>query len=452
MDTLYHKKEEVIKLAKKLNNRYYGSWPKISTYINSIISKNSFKQLDKPLHLKQWPKVFNGELKYNYDWWCELEEILLEIETSKNKKRTNKSKSLKLVNNDHRFENVNYSISKLQDTIIPFLFKAAYNLSFSKNVNFQLEYNWSKCLEKIITRDIDVALHNFPTVLAYSKHIEGKDNMFFFPFFTFSGYGLCIKKASLKEFADIEQDKDDFVFDDLNLNQKKKFLESANIILERNSDFEWALKTFCEKFQCDWSVVSSHITDAEINAGKVSFLKDTAIGIYSTNSIHIADIRNENSIEIIEDFTDHHNFNGIMCTMDYYSHNTDIVHGLISIWFNNIKLFLKDLKVTKNSENGSDFTNFHISALLDKLNEITFSKVSLHDFINSYENNFFFQYPGNAVESFISNVLSNDDAINKNMQIAAIQLNNSDQLNDDITDRIQQQIDFIREQLTNIKI
>jgi hypothetical protein len=447
---LYDKKEEVIELARRLNNTYYASWPKFGTYINSIIQSKNFDQLRKPLHLKQWSKIFNGELKYNYDWWCELEEVLLEIKASKENRNTNKIKSFIHINNEHRIENVNYAVAKLQDTIIPFLYKAAYNLSFSKNVIFQLNYDWSKCLEKIITSDIDVAIHNFPTVLAYSKHMQGKNNMFFFPFFTFSGYGLCIKKASLKEF--VGPNKDVFIFDDLDLNEKKHFLESAKIVLERNSDFEWALKTFCEKFQCDWSIVSSNIIDAEINDGKLSFLENPSINIYSTNSIHIADLKTKNSIEVIENFTGHHNYNGIMCTMDYYMKNTEIVHGLINIWFNNIKLFLNDLRIIKKTKINKDLANFHISALLDKLNDLTFSNVTIMDFINSYENNFFFQSPINAKESFINNVLSNEQAIKKYMEIAEIQLNNSEYSTNITENRIREQIDFTRNQLKKIII
>jgi hypothetical protein len=448
MNALDIKIEKVTDLAREIKNQYYSSWPKLIREINTIISKGTFEHI-KPLHLKHWENVLKSNGIYWWEYWDELEHVLNEIKSKKENKTNYYLKNNPLpftnINNSHKTGTVNYSISKLQDTIIPFLCKPAYNLSFSENIVFKLDYDWNKCLEKFITKDIDVALHNFPTVLAYNKQINGQENMFFFPFFTFSGYGICIRINSIKQFAFEKKIKCAIRFDDLNLTQKKEFLETAKIIFERNTDIEWVFKKFCLKHGCDWTVVCSNIIDKEINEGKTEFKNDSSVAIYCTNSIHVADLKKDISIEIIENFIDHHNFNGIMCTMEYFKKNSKTIFGLIQIWFNNIGLFANDLKSVLKSKS-DDFTHFHIYALLDILNKYTKSEVSIEDFVRSYDNNFFFQSIESAYESFMNNVLNNPEVLKNNLEISEIQLGHNT-IEIDINDDVKLLIESIKREI-----
>ena len=450
--------QEVIEFGRRLKTSY-SSWDDFKDDLNKTIIDLKLEKTVRPYADKNgWRKRFSNNgiegSKKSPIYWQDLMKALnslkANVKNADGQKQKNGSvlKGTKIVvHNGFKPGSVKYSISKLQDTIIPYVYKSSYNMSFTKNVIFLLDYSWNKCLEKIITRDVDVAIHNFPTILAYFESIESNKDMFFFPFFTFSGYGICIKKEKIYEFGKKCGRKKISEFDDLSLKEKRDFLETNNIILERNTDLEWVYKKFCDKYQCNWSLIENNILDEDIDLGKIKFVNESSIGLYCTNSIHIADLKSNTNIEILEKITDHHNYNGLMCTLDFFSNNLEIIIGLISIWFNNISLFNNDLKYLNSNRDKKDFLNFHVVSLLEKLNEITNSKVSIEDFVNSYEKNEFFYSHMSASQSFISDVLNNDEIIINNLEIAELQLGKPQNEDLKISDKMRMLIEKLQQQI-----
>jgi len=299
-------------------------------------------------------------------------------------------------------------------------------------------------LEAFKSDDIDVALHNFPTVLAYMKEMKEETGMFFFPFFTFYGYAIFVRKSTIAQFAGTNGCEKKII--DWKNVYVKEFLETNEILLERKSDMEWVFKKFCGKYGCDWSKVEPNIIDCDINSGKTKFIDEGSIALYCTNSMHIADLKkHSDKFEVIakgRELTSHQNYNGLICKMDYLNEHPEIIKELIEIWFNNIAHFKEEwiLIADMNDENG--FENFHMIALLERLNTHTDSNVTMEDFIESYRKfNYFFLTTEDALNSFITNVLEKTQMLKNNFEISKIQSGGShEEIDDQLIIKIRQQM------------
>ena len=110
------------------------------------------------------------------------------IYTSKNKPKKRKEKNCK-----------RYGVFPCQDTILPLFFEELYN-----DVDFEVEFttfkDWNAGLEAFQNDKIDVALHNFPTTVAFNSELKNQSRSFLLPFFSFKGYSLWVRTTALNEF------------------------------------------------------------------------------------------------------------------------------------------------------------------------------------------------------------------------------------------------------------
>jgi hypothetical protein len=255
-----------------------------------------------------------------------------------------------------------------------------------------------------------------------------KKDIFFWPFFTFHGYAIFARKSSLEKYC---KNNDLNCISYVDLQRKGKdavsgFFQASEIVVERFTDAEFALKDYTAKYQTNWDTLK--IKDEPINEGKRKF-KEFGFGdILCTNSLHVLDLENvADRFELMDKgdgMTRHKNFNGLICTMDFYRDHDELIKGLINSWFGCMKDTMQEWNIIKSASHlvDGDINYFIYQSLLNYLEEVTFSdKIPLEKFIKSFaNNNEFFQDAHTAFERFMK-MHNNTRDMERNWEIADIQ-------------------------------
>jgi hypothetical protein len=442
---------------------YRLSWPIFKTYIDDAINErsDSLKWVSIKSHHSQWMKIIvDGEGGGNPEWWSEFNSLLDVIENRFIKLiDVSKEKVTEL----HRLieskvhlskTKIKFGVFPCQDTILPLFFEQSYNRNL--DVEFVIFKNWNEGLNAFKSKlnPIQVALHNFPTTVAYNSLIDSEYPLFFYPFFSFNGYGIFIKKDAIKKVAIQFGQSPYSTFSELYDDAKKELFETNKILVEKFTDFEWAVLSFCRSLDCDKSKVIANFENHNTNEAKNIFLKegDNNFNIYCTNPLNIVDlIRNTNndSIELIDHdkgLTEHHNFNGLICTIDFLSKNGDAVAEVISTWFNDIVRLNKELK------NSNSFTGMGYSKILPELTDFLQKKIASNinneDLIKIYNgHNTFYESPREAFNKFYYEVLTTGSNIfENNKEISLIQLGKEI----DSDNKIETMMNLIKNHMSNL--
>lgn len=280
-------------------------------------------------------KLVIFSVKYNYATEVIKEELL---STNNNKYLLSNSVVKYFESRTKIDKKIKFGVFPCQDTILPFYFESDYNINL--NVEFVKFESWSEGVNAFQEDEIQIALHSFPTVLAACKSNTVFSPSFFYPLFSFSGYGLFIKRKFINK--QIEHYSNSTNFNDLTKIQKKEILKNSRVLVEKGTDFEWAVIEFMKKNGL--SNDDYEIIDYNTNEAKHHFVEGEKGDLYCTNPIHILDIlggEEVNPFELIfigDDFN-HNNFNGIIATKDFVEQNFNVIGEIIHIWFKNIHYF-----------------------------------------------------------------------------------------------------------------
>lgn len=365
--------------------------------------------------------IFNGAFLYN--------QKSKKVEPYQTKKSNIVESTGSIITDISTKEKVRYSISKFQDTILPIIHKPAILRKY--HVIFEEQLNWNQCLDALIAEKIDVALHSFPTALAYMSNPAVTNEIFFWPFFTFHGYAIFINKKKFKLYCK-KKGLNVSSFKEMEDNFDKAtitaYLTECKIVLERFTDVEWVVKDFLRKHDCDWEYIKeNNLLDENINEGKRKFKNDNHGDILCTNSLHVLDLEGrKEKFELVDKgdkLTKHKNFNGLICTMEFYNEKKALVNKIISSWFKCMADTQREWEIIKSNYKEGDINNFIYQSLLNYLQEATYSdKISLDKFIKSYNgNNNFFTTPSFAFEKLFTDMYQSEREKNRNWEIAQIQ-------------------------------
>lgn len=440
-------REKVTTLVKQELCKAFGiKGPKLKTLLSNAIKelkpKHGVKDLKSHSH---WGKIFNGLTGTDdIDYWIELEKVVNHIiEEQKNKSTVSKEKLTSL----HKIINSKIHPSKAkikfgyfpnQDTILPFFFRHSYNRNLE--VQFIKFENWNDGLKAFKENKIDVALRDFATTVAFNSQMGNKHPLFFYPLFSFNGYFIFGKKDKIKQVATPHRAVSK-PFYQLPDEAKRELFESKSnkIILEKGTDFEWALLNFCKDFNCDVSKIKENIVHWNTNDADTEFLKDKYV-IHCTNPLNGSSLLTNKQVVSIghgDSLGEHHNFNGILCTIDFLNKNEDAVAQLIATWFNDIVQLKKDLK--KASNKGNDINELLLPALADFLNKEIPSTVKATDLLNllGEGHNTFYETPESAFNKFYNEVLQETNPMFQNyLEIALLQLGKDTDEDDEVLNKM----------------
>jgi hypothetical protein len=423
---------ELVVGPKGLKENYGLTWPKIQTLFAEAIQNLGLVKV-KSLDHTQWRNIFvNAPGDKYYEWWIELELIINHVEKNLKRNTLIPIPSVRSfhekINNKISFTKpkVRYGVFPCQDTILPLFFKQSYNRNL--NVEFVIFENWNDGLSAFQSGRIDVALHNFPTTLAYNTKLKYNDPLFFYPFFSFNGYGIFIKRETVKKYTGNQE----ATFDSLSYEKKRLLVDKCKILVELNSDFEWAISNYCISIGCNVKDVAKNYCNCNTNKGKNLFLNQNDFDIYCTNPIHILDLQKpeyQNIIELIghgSNIIDHDNFNGLICSSEYLLDNVEIVSELVATWFNDSMELQQDLVSLGSPKKlpalGSE-NNLLLKSLVGFLNEKTFSNISLDDLFPVFHgHNSFYDRPSEVFNLFYHKTLENKKTTKNYIDIALLQL------------------------------
>jgi hypothetical protein len=417
-------------LFLKINKEKKLKWKRIGELINKYIKSLDIKNVEPNTGLRGWETVFRSNGGRNADelFWKDLatigKAILAEIESTAEQAEIFTGGSFEAGSaNGKPFI---YTLAILQDTILPLLHKPA--IMRMNHVTFDEQRHWSECLDALIDEKVDVALHNFPTALAYMSNPDASGDIFFWPFFVFFGYALFVRRESLRRYCT----KHNLPYDTYAaFRQNSKdviggFFRSCEIVVERHTDTEYALKDYITRNGARWEDIN--LKDLPINEGKQQF-KESGVGdILCTNSLHVLDLeRLSDKFELIdkgENVTRHNNYNGLICTMDYYHNRPDLIKGLITSWFECMKDTVEEWDLIKSSNEikKNDINNFYHQSLLNYLQDRTFSdEIPLDKFIKSFTNNNRFFSDGHKAYHSLTGMMNTPKEIERNWEIADMQ-------------------------------
>jgi len=425
------------------------TWGKFKTLINEAISNSetSLTEVASLAHESQWRKIIvEEEGGYSYTGWLELQTL---IKTVKDKLYSQSTISKEKITTLHQKINskvhtektkIKYGIFPCQDTILPLFFEQSYNRNL--DVEFVKFNNWSDGLKAFQSKAINIALHNFPTTVAFNSIIGSQHPLFFYPFFSFNGYGLFVKQEAIKRVAKKFKLSFKSTFDDLSPEAKKELFETSKIIVERKTDFEWAVINFSNSLGCDTKTVLKNLIDCNTNEAKNKFLSNTSIGLHCTNPINFKHLESNASKKIIQPILnddgigEHHNFNGLICTKEFFEQNVEAVAELIATWFNDIVRLKKELKDSQKAT-GTKQQKILIP-LTDFLNQNISSKIKPEELRSVFAgHNTFYDSPDEAFNKFYHDVLKNDNKIFQNYkEIALIQLEREEDTEDEVSKAI----------------
>lgn len=417
---------------------YRISWADFKKYIDEAISEkgDSLKEVRKKSHHSQWRKIIvGGDRGGNAEWWSEFNSLLDVVESKLNnlisvsKEKVSELHQLIESKTHTSKTKIKFGVFPCQDTILPLFFEQSYNRNL--DVEFVVYKNWSEGLKAFQSKlnPIHVALHNFPTTVAFNSKINSEHPLFFYPFFSFNGYGIFIKKKALMKVAIKYGQSVDSTFSQLHDIAKKELFETNKILVERNTDFEWVVLSFCHSLECDKERVVGNFANYDTNEAKSIFLsnENDTFNIYCTNPLNIVDLKrnaDNDSFELIDHnkgLTEHHNFNGLICTIDFLNKNGDAVAEVISTWFNDIVRLNKELKGAS-SVTGS-YSKI-LPGLTDFLQKQMASNIRQEDLVKIYHgHNTFYESPKEVFDKFYYEILTaGSRAYDNNKEISLIQL------------------------------
>jgi hypothetical protein len=413
--------DEVSGMMSTVCQEQAWSWEKFKVNINNEIERDSgtysaLKSVSKDTW-KRYQKDGGGTL--GPDYWKELKNVLTQFIPKKegeNLKNNNQQVTLFKCQ-----DWIKYSTPKFQETLIPLLYKHAYTVTHK--VIFKTNIDWSVCMEAFGSGDINVAIHNFPTVIASIEAQHAESPFFFWPFLTFDGYVLLVKLKAEHQPTNGKP----WSFDTLTKEEKRNILEEYHVIIERNTDVEWVFKQYVGKYNFNWERIVNNIRPFSVNEGKTKFTDWEHGVLYCTNTFHLSDLRKKNLsgfniVAVKPSLTTHENYSGLVCTWPFFIDNVDLIRSLILIWFENIKHFKNDWNYVGN---GEEDEHFHFRAFLDLLNTETGSHLAMPELIDTYRKcNEFFPSPDEAHKRFLQDVLENNDHFKNNYEIAKVQSNN----------------------------
>ena len=425
------------------------SWKTFKKYIDEAINEAN-GTLDE-VHIlaseTQWRKIIaDGEGGGKPKWWSELNSLLDKVEKKlsdlfsvSSEKVTELHRKIDL-RVHHSKTKIKYGIFPCQDTILPLYFEQSYNRNLE--VEFVTFNNWNEGLKAFQSKSnpIHVALHNFPTTVAFNSLIGSEHPLFFYPFFSFNGYGIFVKREAIKKIAKKFKQSVTSTFAQLSEEAKKDLFETNKILVERNTDFEWAVMSFCNSVNCNKDKIVSNFINCNTNEAKGKFLdrKIKTYNIYCTNPINIFDLKRnapKNFIELIshdEGVAEHHNFNGLICTIDFLNKNGEAVAELIATWFNDIVRLKKELKNARTATSSKH--NKILPTLTEFLKQQIPSQIILDDLLNVYEgHNTFYETPKEAFNKFYQEVMKTDNKIFQNSkEISLIQLGKKEDTDNEV--------------------
>jgi len=438
---------EVYDLVETINGWGIG-FPKLKKLIDSAI-ENDYEKDNFIKEHGHWRKILKDKIgDYDIQFWSSLKNLITKIYTEQKKHFDSTAYTAKSFQ-DKVKQRINYNKAKVrygvfpcQDTILPMFFKQSYNRNLE--VEFTAFPNWNDGLNAFLSNKIDVALHSFPTALALSAIVNSGKPMFFFPLFSFNGYGIFIKSKTIKLTAEKNDLKPDYnLFND---SVKKDIFESSKIIVEKETDFEWVLKKYSERQGCDYETIMNNIHYENTNKGKRTFISDIKSIIYCTNPIHIADIKDNKNCCLIrhgDSLIDHQNFNGLICTKSFFENSNDTIAELVATWFNDIKDMKRNMRKVKKKILDLQ-TNILFPQLQRFLNEYTNSNISLESLIELFDYNEFHDTPEYCFKSFYEGNLGNKNYVHNYVEITQMMLQSSNIKNYDFVSLIDKYVELMK--------
>lgn len=425
-----------------LRTKYKLSWKVITERINHFILVLNTTHVESKNYDKAWQYVFEkyGGKRYDGYWWNEMLnitiKILNEIENQDSKdtyigKEELREKQIdfnihsQLKSNRKIIENkVVYGIFMNQDSFIPKIYEATYKQKIP-NIVFKPLKNWSGGLDALNSNEINVALLDFSTTIAYNCQINIESPLFFWPFFDFYGWYILIKKSSIVSFCQNNniQNKE---YKSFTPQEKKMFLEQQKIVVETRTDFEWIIKKYLQNNNCDPDIINNNIVDLNTNEGKIEFIKNKNYGIYCTNPLNVTDLISDTKYQNISIDIKHRNINGLICKEDYYAENKDIIHTLIKNWYYDINPLKNEISMLNKSIHfrDPDYTpSYTIQNLVRELVELTDTIVKIDNLPILYEHKtVFFESSNQAFQEFYEKILSDDKLINNYIEMTKLKL------------------------------
>ncbi|MBK8243257.1 MAG: hypothetical protein IPK88_07520 [Saprospiraceae bacterium] len=401
-------------------------WPTLSKLIHSKIHELKCIKVKEKTHHTQWNKIHNGvtDKRLDYPWWQEFEIIVDSILNDLQKDKKEITNIFLELEGSRRIieKKINYGIFANQDSYIPKVFEATYK-QVLPNIKFRTLQNWSNGLFALNENNINTTLIDFATAIAIRAQLVDDGPIIFWPFFDFTGWYILIKKAALARFCKISNIRlSDFR--GLTKVQKREFLETQKIVVERKTDFEWVIKKFCKLYDCNESNINGNIVDIDTNMGKIDFIKIEENTIYCTNPLNVTDIIIDDKYENVDIGISHRNVNGLLCKESYYKENQAVIHRLIKNWYYDIQIFVKEISELNKSKHyrDPDFEpSFTIQNLVRELVNGTKTNITLEDLPILYEHkNLFFKNAQEGFDVFYNNILNNDLLINNYVGIAKL--------------------------------
>jgi hypothetical protein len=437
--SVHQLREDVRKLIIELKGKWSITWSDWNDKVETIYNQSSFDYFEYKSNL-DWGKLISSKTvgsSKSYDWWQDLMAITKQIESTNSSSSliVSREESLYAILSKERLQienRINYGCFIInQDTIIPTFFESLYH-SRLPNLRFVTFRDWNEGLEAFAANRIDVALRDFPTTVAYNSLLNrdsiSDSPLFFWPLFSFAGYVIVIKLSALRKYCK-KNDINKLSFKALNSKQKTEFLQDLEYIVEKNTDFEWVLKTFCSNNGCDLKNIQ--IVYHPTTKGKREFIDNNGYSGYCTNPTHFVDLHKKKRYEFIvpqNEILNHKNFNGLICKKDYYQNNKHVIEKLINTWFEHIVPFKKEIKTMACPPNfrPEGYEPSHtVKSLIIELSKETQSSLVIDDLPLLYEHsNEFYDQPTKAFDEFYKRVLNNPAAIRSYSEIAKIQLNN----------------------------
>lgn len=423
-----------------VKEEYFKGWPDFGDKINEIIQQNSCKEIAIKDY-STWRRKQAKDLVEDKDsvyYWKELYDIVLLKIITENGGNTKVRKSIhqRLHQGNEEKKVVRYGVFPCQDTILPLFFEELYN-DFEFEVEFITFNDWNDGLEAFLNDKIDVALHNFPTSVAFNAEIDSKSPLFFWPFFSFKGYSLWARTSYLNDFV-TNNNISKSLFERWSKDEKKKFFQDSRILVEKKTDFEWVLKEYLKNIGCSQPEIAEIdrkcFRPYNTNYAKSKFVNEVKYSIYVTNPIHTFDLQQPKYTKDFtlllhgNDFTNHNNFNGLICSVEYYNNNQDIIHKLIEKWFihtDALKRKIANLSMKNPLLKKEHSVSITIPSLLAFLNKETASEIKEEHLKYIYDPTYnkFYDNPLKAFRDFYDIDLSNEEIIQNYIGIARIELN-----------------------------
>jgi hypothetical protein len=413
-----------------LSYEYNLSWPTLRRLVEEKSHDPEIKHFVWKSYQGFLEKLHDGTTGRGKDvlYWRDLALITRKIRQDiSGGSSSNETLKTRLLPNTRAIQKrVCYGYFKNQDTMIPRYFESAYKVDLP-NIDFIPFEDWNDGLEAFKSKKVHVALRDFATTVAYNTELPSKSPLLFYPFFSFNGYCIFIKKHAIRAFCkSIGSSKSSFR--SLSLDERAAFLEQQHYLVEQRTDFEWILDRFCIENGCtDLAKVKALTTYRNTRSGKIEFNDNKIYTIYSTNPAHMIGLLRSNQYELAPPIKVHNNFNGLIFTEEYARNNQDIIALLIKRWFETIEMFtseLSTLRLPAPSRPESYRPTYTVTSLVADLGgeiEETLTPENLPQLYEYY--NKFYQTPQSAFDEFYPTLLTDTEVLDRYIDIASIQLN-----------------------------